>query len=216
MIGVDQAARMPLGQRDLARLAPQRVAGDVGRDHRLAPEGGGAAGPGLGPDDQAVGLVQAHIDQTGGGGHGQRLGAVVEQQDGAAGAGGLGLDHLGQGVQGLHQGGVAGDQVEHLGLAGQLALGPRALGDVPAVEHHPADGRVVEQVVGQGLDVAPGPSAARNRNLNPALWASPARCSPKRARTSPASSGWISSNTFCRRGRPRGSRASAGRPGWRR
>ena len=41
------------------------------------------------------------------------------------------------------------------------------------------------------------PSAARKRNPNPAPWASPARCSPKRARTSPTSSGWISSNTFC-------------------
>ena len=158
---------MPLARATWRDLAPQRVAGHVGRDHRLAPERGGAAGPGLGPDDQAVGLVQADVDERRRGGHRQGLGAVVQQQDGAAGAGGLGLDHLGQGVQGLHQGGVAGDQVEHLGLAGQLALGPLALGDVAAVEHHPADGRVVEQVVGQGLDVAPGPVGGQEPEAEP-------------------------------------------------
>src|SRR4029453_15607998 len=37
------------------------------------------------------------------------------------------------------------------------APGPRWPGGAAAVEPPPADGRVVEQVVGQGLDVAPGP-----------------------------------------------------------
>jgi hypothetical protein len=82
-------------------------------------------------------------------------------------------------VQDLHERGVAGDQVQHVGLVGQQALGPLALGHVAAVEDHPADGRVVQEVVGQRLHVPPGAVGGQEAELEAGAVRQPGQVLPE-------------------------------------
>ena len=133
--------------------APVGIAGQVGDDEGVAfPERRGGLGVRVGEGGEEA--VEQRTRQRAADRGGRRP-ARADEHDRVVRAPGLGLHRPGQRPDRVLQRAVPCDGAQHLGLTGHQRGRPLPLGDVPTVQHHARDRRVVEEVGGDRLEVPP-------------------------------------------------------------